>query len=645
MCGIAGHYRTTSTIRESELAIGRSMAAAIAHRGPDDEGAWCDPELGVLFAHRRLSIIDLSAEGHQPMTSRSGRYVMAFNGEIYNHAEIRKKLAAETEVAWRGHSDTEVLLAAFDAWGVERTLVFANGMHAMAILDKARRLLLLTRDRFGEKPLYYGWQNGVFVFASELKALVSHPAFRRELDHESLPQYLRFGYVPAPRTIYKDMQKLGPGQYLRLPLGVGVVSPEIESYWTHPVMDPHEPADERTATDQLEAILKDAVRLRLQADVPVGAFLSGGIDSSTIVALAQAQSSTAVRTYSIGFHDRAYDESTHARVVAHSLGVQHTELFVTPSDALAVVPGLATIYDEPFADSSQIPTYLLAKLTRAHVTVALSGDGGDELFGGYNRYFHGRRLAWINAAIPAGIRAIAAGALSAIPARRWDQLLAFAPVRSATLLRGDRLSKLAAGLAAGNAHTFYKRLVSHWHEPSQLLPGVTERSTMIDVAQTPGTFGSPAAWMMYMDQLTYLPDDILVKVDRATMASALEVRVPFLDPAVAQFAAQLPLRYKMRGSTGKWLLRKVLYRYVDARLFERPKQGFAVPLAEWLRGSLREWAEELLSERALRDTVCYDSEQVRHAWLTHLSGRRNLHAALWVVLMYQMWHRQYRPVI
>jgi asparagine synthase (glutamine-hydrolysing) len=645
MCGVAGFVELGSVPTERLLGVGRAMAAAIAHRGPDDEGVWFHEALGVLLAHRRLSIVDLSPEGRQPMQSASGRYVAAFNGEIYNFNELRAEVERSGAAPrWRGHSDTEVMLAVCDMWGIDKALRLANGMFAIAIVDLAARQLVLARDRLGEKPLYYGWQGNSFVFGSELKALARHPSFQPRVDSDAVTQYVRFGYVPAPRSIYVDIRKLPPGCSLSLSLGAGRVSPHVQAYWTAPIPQAVEVGDEEEATDRLDALLRRAVALRMHADVPLGAFLSGGIDSSTIVALAQAQSNRPVRTFSMGFRERALDESKHASAIAGAVGTQHTNLLVTAADALAVIDRLPQIYDEPFADSSQIPTFLLAKLTRASVTVALSGDGGDELFGGYNRHFQAQRLASFGALMPGALRAWGARALATIPGRRWDRMLSFAPQSTAVLLGGDRLTKLASVLAGGGALQIYKQLVSQWKNPLQLRPGRVEHPTLLDDAALADRILSPVSWMMYMDQLTYLPDDILVKVDRASMAVALETRVPFLDPDVVAFAASLPLHLKIRGGVGKWLLRRVLYRYLDPGLFRRPKQGFAIPLADWLRGALRDWAEDLLSAEALAETGLAQPAEVQDAWRRHLSGRENLQSGLWVLLMYQQWHRHARPL-
>jgi asparagine synthase (glutamine-hydrolysing) len=642
MCGITGFLELNASDRASREKLARRMENAIAHRGPDDAGVWADADSGLVLAHRRLSIVDLSPEGHQPMVSATGRYVMVYNGEIYNYPELRAAVEAQgLTTPWRGHSDTEVWLACCEAWGIEEALKRANGMFAVAILDRQQRCLVLARDRLGEKPLYYGWQGRTFLFGSELKSLQVHPDFRRRLDARALPLYARFQYVPAPLSIYEGIAKLPPASWVTIDLDASPVMPSPREYWTLPLPSEPAAADEQQLVEELDHLLRDAIRIRMHADVPLGAFLSGGIDSSTIVALAQAQSTRPVRTYSIGFRERDHDESAHARAIATRLGTDHTELFVTSDDALSVVPQLPAIYDEPFSDSSQIPTYLLAKLTRQHVTVSLSGDGGDELFGGYNRYFLGRRILDFNARAPAFVRSGMARLLGAIPGANWDRLLRLGPRSLSVQLGGDRLSKLSRVVDCGDGMKLYKQLVSQWRDLGTLMPGFAEPPTLLDDAALAARAPSWNAWMMYMDQRTYMPDDILVKVDRATMAVALEARVPFLDPRLVEFAARVPLSLKMGRSEGKLLLRKVLYRYLEPALFARPKQGFGVPLAQWLRGPLRDWAEDLLSESALANGV-FDARVVRSAWQAHLSGRQSLHYPIWVVLMYQAWARHYR---
>ena len=647
MCGIAGFFTPADTaVMSDPKALGLSMARAIAHRGPDDADAWSENRLGVTLAHRRLSIVDLSAEGRQPMTSASGRYVIVFNGEIYNYPDLRAELErSQGTIAWRGHSDTEVFLAACDAWGVVEAMRRTNGMFAMAIVDQAEERLFLSRDRMGEKPLYYGWQGAQFLFGSELKALRVHPAFQGRLEARALPSYTRFGYIPGPLTIYTGIHKLPPGSVLTLSLRSGGVRQEqVAPYWEVPIPSAHEVLSPAEGIDQLHALLRDAVRIRMHADVPLGAFLSGGIDSSTIVALMQAQSSRPIRTYSIGFEEKSHDEAEFARTVAKILATDHTELYVRAADALAVVPQLPDLYDEPFADSSQIPTYLLAKLTRQHVTVALSGDGGDELFGGYVRYVQGRTLLKAYDVIPYSWRQACAQAMQACAGPRWDKLTSLGPRRVRSLVSADRLGKLAEVFALRNYRELYRRLVSQWPNPALIVPSVQEISTLLDVDQVAAGINNPLSWMMYIDQRTYLPDDILVKVDRASMAASLEARVPFLDHRLVEFAARLPLTLKLRDGQGKWLLRQVLYKYVDPRMFDRPKQGFGVPLAQWLRGPLREWAEDLLSAGSLAASGLLDPVPIRRAWDEHLRGQRNFHYPLWVILMFQAWLRRAAPV-
>jgi asparagine synthase (glutamine-hydrolysing) len=621
------------------------MADAIAHRGPDDSGIWTEPSLGIALGHRRLAIIDVSADGHQPMISASGRYVVVYNGEIYNYQDLRRELEDSGRApVWRGHSDTEVLLAACDAWGIERALAALNGMFAIALLDRAERTLFLVRDRMGEKPLYYGWQGSAFLFGSELKALRAHPQFENRMDAQALPLFVRFGYIPTPFSIYAGIKKLPPGCFLRVPLRAHAGSFQPEPYWRVPI--PEERAmDPATAAEQLEHLLRDAVRIRMHADVPLGAFLSGGIDSSMIVALMQSQATRPVRTYSIGFRESGYDEAAAASAVAKTLATDHTELYVTADDALKVVPMLSDMYDEPFADSSQIPTYLLSKLTRRNVTVALSGDGGDELFGGYVRYIQARSLLRIHKLLPAWSRRGCARALTLAASRGSDRLTALLPRNVRGHLTRDRLGKLAEVIALNGYRELYGRLVSQWANPASVVAAAIATPTLLDDNAIAGRIDAAAPWMMYVDQLTYLPDDILVKVDRASMAVALEARVPFLDYRVVEFAASLPLKFKLADGMGKWLLRQVLYKHVDRRLVERPKQGFGIPVADWLRGPLRDWAEGLLCEPALSRGGLFNTQVIRDAWAQHLQGDRNFQYPLWVILMFQAWYLRAGPAL
>jgi asparagine synthase (glutamine-hydrolysing) len=648
MCGFTGFLHAAPTASAESLAvIARSMADTLTHRGPDDSGTWVDAAAGVAFGHRRLSIIDLSRHGHQPMTSHSGRYVIAYNGELYNFQDVRRELEGRGH-GFAGHSDTEVLLSAVDQWGLENALQRFVGMFAFSLWDRRERQLHLVRDRIGEKPLYYGWQNGVFLFGSELKALRSHPCWRAEIDREALTLYLRFGYVPAPHSIFAGIHKLPPGTVLTIADANTHSYPEPEPYWSlresaAAASHDHFMGDERQAVAELEELLRTAVGQQMIADVPLGAFLSGGIDSSTIVALMQAQSSQPVRTFTIGFHETGYDEAGHARAVARHLGTDHTELYVTPREAMEVVPLLPRMYDEPFADSSQIPTFLVSQLARQHVTVSLSGDGGDELFGGYTRYSVGPRL-WRHVGIlPQPVRRAAGSMLDLVGARRWNAVAARADrlfgSGTAPARLGEKVSKLAAVLRSsdGGPGPLYKSLVSATRAPAELVVGGHEPATLIDGSGESPDVGGLAQTMMYLDALTYLPDDILAKVDRASMACSLESRAPFLDHRVVEFAWRLPLHMRVRAGASKWILRQVLYRHVPPRLVERPKSGFSIPIGGWLRGPLRDWAEALMSESRLRDEGFLHGAAVRRVWDEHQGGRYDWELVLWGVLMFQAW--------
>jgi asparagine synthase (glutamine-hydrolysing) len=646
MCGIAGFVDFAGAGSPEALGrVGLSMAGALRHRGPDDEGVWVDPDRRAVLAHRRLSIVDLSAAGHQPMASASGRWMLTYNGEIYNFPVLRDELEAHGH-RFRGHSDTEVLLAGVEQWGIRGALERCNGMFSLALWDRRERLLTLARDRLGEKPLYYGRAGSVFLFGSELRALRAHPAFEAVVDRESIALFLRYSYVPAPRSIYEGIHKLGPGEILVLDGTDAQAPPRLEVYWSLRETAQSargaafaEDAGEE-AVERLDTLLSDAVGMRMEADVPVGAFLSGGVDSSLIVALMQRRSSRPVRTFSIGFGEEDYDEARFARVIARHLGTDHTELYVPATAALEQLPRIAEIYDEPFADPSQLPTMLVCAMAREHVTVSLSGDGGDELFAGYRRYAWARRAWGTVGWLPAPGRRLLGRGLSGPRPEHWALLTgALRPVgRGAIDERfGDRAGKLAELISSHDREAMYRDLMSQWKDPSSVVIGASEPSTpFTEVQHTPAVSGDLER-MLYLDTLTYLPDDILVKVDRASMAVGLEARVPFLDHRIVELAWRMPERMKVRRGVSKWPLRRVLDRYVPRELIDRPKQGFEIPLTEWLRGPLREWGESLLSERRLREEGFIDPAPVREKWEQHLAGTRNWHYPLWNVLMFQAW--------
>lgn len=613
------------------------MCDTLVHRGPDDAGEWIDADAGVAFGFRRLSILDLSPAGHQPMLSRSGRYVAMLNGEIYNFEALR----GELDGPWAGHSDTEVMLAGFDAWGIEATVKKSTGMFAIAVWDREERRLTLIRDRMGLKPLYYGVAGSTFLFASELKALRQHPEFEGRIDRGALAMYLKYMYVPAPWSIYEGIRKLMPGTMLTF--DPATRSSETTVYWsvrdaaTHGFLNRFRGTEEEAA-HELENLLRDSVRLRMVSDVPVGVFLSGGVDSSLVTALMQAQSDRPVRTFAMGFTDASYNEAPFAAAVAKHLGTSHTEMVVTPEDAMGVIPTLAEMYDEPFADSSQIPTHLVSRLARQHVTVALSGDGGDELFGGYTRYFVGQKVFHRLAAIPRALRPAVGHLLTMVPSRAWDRILA-------PILRqsrpGERVHKVARVLEAHDPDAMYFELVSHWS--NVVIGGSEPRIPLTDRSSWP-PLEDPIERMMYFDQISYLPDDILVKADRASMAASLEVREPLLDFRLVEFAWTLPLSMKVRGTKGKHVLRRVLDRYVPLPLIDRPKMGFGIPLGAWLRGPLRDWAESLLDERTMRAQGLLDPKPIREKWDEQLAGRGEWQYHLWAALMLQAWLSREEPL-
>ena len=639
MCAIVGFWDTAkrADAREYEnVALG--MASVLTHRGPDDQGAWVDETMPLALGHRRLAILDLTAEGHQPMLSANGRFALVFNGEIYNFKSLRDDLEQSGHV-FRGHSDTEVMLAAFCEWGVRPALERFAGMFAFALWDRQKKILYLARDRAGEKPLYYGWSGGVLVFGSELKALRAHPQWHGQINRHALALLMRYGYVPTPHCIYENIYKLPAASVLTLTESHIYTQqiPGPAAYWMPPVESADLPAmsNAEEACEQLHELLLHSVGRQMVADVPLGAFLSGGIDSSLVVSLMQAQSRRPVKTFSIGFEEENFNEAPFAMDVAKHLGTEQTELYVRESDLQQVIPQLSGIYDEPFADSSQIPTALLCRLTRSNVTVSLSGDGGDELFGGYNHYQIGENLCEIWRRIPAHSRMPLALALQ--QAAQTGLKLALPAVANRTL---NRLWNLSDILPANTEQSVYQLLMSPNRDPQPWL-----KST----AELPGTLEASSLWndrpelfqrMMWHDFTRYLPDDILVKVDRAAMAVSLETRIPLLDHRVIEFAFRLPTTFKRRAGCGKWLLRQVLYKYVPSALVDRPKKGFSVPLAKWLRGPMRDWAEQHLNEARLRREDFFDAQQVRRNWQSHLAKKRDWSPGLWHALMFQAWLEQ-----
>jgi asparagine synthase (glutamine-hydrolysing) len=644
MCGIAGMVDwRAATPADALRSVGEAMIETVRHRGPDAGGVWVEPEGGVALGQRRLAIIDLSPGGAQPMHSADRRYVITFNGEIYNYRDIRRELQAAGR-SMRSDSDTEVLLEACALWGVEAAIERAIGMFAFALWDRKTRSLVLARDRLGIKPLYYAASPARVLFASQLKAFRAVPGWKPTIDEDAVVGYLRHAYIAQPRTIYREAEKLAPGHILRLREGV---TPAPKCFWdlrgiATAGQRRNDPApDANEAVERLDALLRSSVSLRMIADVPLGAFLSGGIDSSTVVALMQAQSARPVKTFSIGFHEGGYDEAQCAKRVAAHLGTDHTEFYVEPRHALDVIPRLPDWFDEPFADSSQIPTYLVSELTRKHVTVALSGDGGDELFAGYNRYVWAERLAHAVRLVPRPLRGASATALRALAPQTWNRLFAFVPAAWRPALPGDKLHKITTLLDNPAPDAIYRRLVSQWERPEEVAAAGREPQGPLWDPTIARDFPDLVPRMQFLDMLTYLPDDILTKVDRATMAVGLEGRVPLLDHRVVAYAWSLPRRLKLRGGRSKWLLRRVLDRYVPRSLIDRPKMGFGVPIDAWLRAPLREWAESLLAPARLASYGFVRVEPVRQAWREHVEGTCNWQYPLWTVLMLQAWRERW----
>ena len=647
MCGLTGFLDrdTRMSAGESGTLVSR-MAQTMHLRGPDSGGEWVDPEAGIALGFRRLAIVDLSLAGHQPMQSASERFVIAFNGEVYNSVSLKCELeAAGLAPRFRGHSDTEVMLACIEAWGLERAVGKFIGMFAIALWDRRERTLSLVRDRLGVKPLYYAQFGETLLFGSELKPIRQHPAFRNEIDRDALAIYLRHNCIPAPYCIYKGVRKLTPGTILTIAPGRKPL-PEPEAYWSlkevaeHGVANLADMSDEE-AIEELDKLLRDAVGLRMAADVPLGVFLSGGYDSSIVAAQMQAQSAKPVKTFTIGFHEKGYNEAEHAKEIAGILGTEHTELYVSQKEAMGVIPKLPEMYDEPFADSSQIPTFLVSKLARESVTVSLSGDGGDELFGGYTRYFQGRSIWNRLKTIPLPLRGLASSMMSSLSPNAWNSLYRVAspalPARYRQSHPGEKIVKLAEIIPAKSADDLYLQLVSHWKNASEVVKGGSEPFTILTDCNRQSKLANFTERMMQYDSVTYLPDDILTKVDRASMGVSLEAREPLLDHRIVEFAWKLPMEMKIRDGQGKWILRQVLYRYVPKEHMERPKMGFGIPLQDWLRGDLRDWAESLLNAKKLEEGGYFHPEPILRKWNQHLSGKMNWHSHLWDILMFQAW--------
>jgi len=647
MCGFTGFLggdASLSLAEQHRLLTG--MTNTIQHRGPDSAGYWADPLRQVGLGHRRLAIIDLTAAGHQPMHSANQRYVIAFNGEIYNHLDLREKLKPEGSSShWRGHSDTETLLAGFQAWGIEKTIENSTGMFAFAVWDQETKVLTLGRDRLGEKPIYYGWttnsQSPVFLFGSELKALKAHSSFKSEVCRDALALFMRHNYIPAPYSIYKNIYKLLPGCLLNISLENP--EPVIKKYWqvNQAVLQGTAPRFEGTkenAVQELDTLLKKVIHGQMISDVPLGAFLSGGIDSSLVVSLMQELSAKPIKTFTIGFNEAEFDEAPHAKSVAKHIGTEHTELFVTAKNALDVIPKLGQIYDEPFADPSQIPTFLVSELAGQKVKVALSGDGGDELFCGYGRYAVAEKLWRPMSLVPERLREMISKGILSVSPSAWNEVSNLIPrSRRGDTNIGDKLHKGAALLSAKSIDSLYYSLISHINDPAQMVVGIPTELKLtsdspVNLLKLPST-----ERMMMFDLVTYLPDDILVKVDRAAMANSLETRVPLLDHEVVDFAWKLPLSIKLHKGITKWPLKKLLEKYVPNHLIDRPKMGFGVPIKEWLRGPLREWGEALLAEKRLNEEGYFHTSVVRKKWKEHLSGERNWGFQIWNILMFQLW--------
>jgi asparagine synthase (glutamine-hydrolysing) len=646
MCGINGFYSKSLSTFDNVIV---KMNSAISHRGPDSNGTWIDKNSGIVLGHQRLSIIDLSVSGNQPMRSSSGQLTLTYNGEVYNHLEIRKELEKNNfNIKWRGFSDTETLLEAIDFWGIEKSLQKIEGMFAFGLWDQKKRCLILARDRIGEKPLYFGWQgkgiNKVFLFGSELKALKVHPEFDRSINRNAIALQLRHNCIPAPYSIYNDIYKLLPGHYLQLneyDLKNNLL-PSPKKYWSLTDCAIHGNNNQLTLSNEeiqkdLEKYLINSVKKQMISDVPLGAFLSGGIDSSTVVALMQSQSSQPIKTFTISFAENDYDESMYAKKIAKHLSTNHSELYVSSKTAMEVIPKLPTIYDEPFSDSSQIPTFLVSQFAKQNVKVALSGDGGDELFCGYTRHSITKNFSNISGLIPMTFRKIISNGIKSVSPHNWNRLSKFLPGLNNYSKFGDKIHKGADILNARSLFDIYYILCSHWQNPTNTVINSEEPGTFLTDFKPKLKGLNSQQQMMVLDFITYLPNDILVKVDRAAMSSSLETRIPFLDHKLIEYVWKIPHSLKFRNGNGKWILKKILNQYVPKKLTERPKMGFEIPIGAWLRGPLRDWAENLLNQKRLKQERYFNPELIRDKWAEHLSGRKNWQHDLWDILMFQAW--------
>ena len=648
MCGLTGFLGFENSHHVNFLETLKNMTSELIHRGPDDSGHWLDIESQIALGHQRLSILDLSSAGKQPMVSNSGDLVLVYNGEIYNHLSLRQKLNSQRKApVWKGHSDTETLLACFECWGIEETVKQSNGMFAFALWSKKTRSLTLGRDRFGEKPLYYGWQgegkSRSFLFGSELKSFKKHPSFVGKISKNSLALFSRLSCIPSPYTIYENINKLQPGKLLTISLNNPI--PKISSYWSlvevarEGLKNPFH-GSEKDAIKELDLLLKNSVEEQMLSDVPLGAFLSGGVDSSTIVALMQHLSPSKINTFTIGFDEIGYNEAIHAKEVASFLGTEHTELYISSKTARDVIPKLSEIYDEPFSDASQIPTFLVSQLAKKDVSVSLSGDGGDEIFGGYNRYIFTKNIWEKLSILPDPLRILLSRIISNISPSLVNSTIASLGLSNKLPNFGNKLGKISKGLDKDNVDDLYFSLVSNWQEPQDLVRESVEPPMHINSKDFLLDDFDSVSSMMIKDSLTYLPDDILTKVDRASMSVSLESRVPFLNHNIFEFTSKLPLNFKLRGKETKWILRQVLYNYIPRELIERPKVGFAVPIDNWLRGDLREWAEDLFDEQKIKEDGFFNSKIISDKWNQHLSGKKNWDQQLWGVLMFQSWLRK-----